>query len=70
MDPWRYATSRNSLNAFFAETHHDITCWGVASVCSSVLLLLVNVLLQLPRLARQLRRQSLNGFLAADDCSA
>ena len=40
MDPWRYATSRNSLNAFFAETHHDITCWGVASVCSSVLLLL------------------------------
>ena len=34
------ASLRNGLNAFYAETHRDLTTWGIASICSSVLLLL------------------------------
>ena len=31
---------RGGLNAFLAETHRDLTVWGVASMCASTLLLL------------------------------
>ena len=31
---------REALNAFFAATHRDLTVWGVASICSSILFLL------------------------------
>ena len=36
---------RNGLNAFFADTRDDIFSWGVASICSSILLLLLYAVL-------------------------
>ena len=45
-----FATSRGALNAFISETHRDVTSWGVASICSSALLLLAYS--YLPRVRR------------------